>query len=175
MFTSTNPSPSTLRSICYGGRAALSPFGRREGVISVRCVSSCTPQQWAQLEGVLPKGWSAGCLNPQPMAGGSGGGISCPFVSRAAAAWDKPRSVSGPVLLGNTPLTLPPERRPPARQVLHFSQKRAGPEIGAHCCYRSRGQCVDTPCNNSVAEVLGVRLSCKAALPPWLRTAGAGF
>jgi hypothetical protein len=40
---------------------------------------------------MLPKGWSAGCLNPQPAAGDSGG-----------EAWDQPRSVLGSVLLGNT-------------------------------------------------------------------------
>ena len=29
------------------------------------------------VRGVLPKGWSAGCLNPQPVAGGGGRGNSC--------------------------------------------------------------------------------------------------
>jgi hypothetical protein len=58
----------------------LSPLGRGEGVNG-------------GVKGVLPKGWSAGCLNPQLVAGASDCGNSCTFVFRAAAAWDKPRSV----------------------------------------------------------------------------------
>ena len=72
MFTSTKPLAPTLSP--FGGERELLPFG-------------------AGIKGVLPKGWTAGCLNPQLVDGASDCGNSCTFVFRAAAVWDKPRSV----------------------------------------------------------------------------------
>ena len=47
-------------------------------------------------------------------------------------------------LVGHT-RTLPPERRPPARQVLSFLRNAPDRRSALHCCHRSRRQCADAP------------------------------
>jgi hypothetical protein len=53
-------------------------------------------------EGALLKSWSVSCLNPLLVAAVVVVAISA-LASRAAVAWDKPRSVLESVLLGNSP------------------------------------------------------------------------